>query len=139
LFIRFIGVLTLFSAHTVLAETPLEAAFPEADIIATCQLENGVAAVAAAAPGTSGAYYAVVPGEEPTKLENFVGDADLVCYSPEEAAGINRVINQSEGMTGGISPVGSGTVICGFLSSVETQCWQFDNDGNLKRVGGWET
>lgn len=121
-------------------EGPLaHSAFPSAHILASCQLTNGGVAIAAANPGIGGAYYIVVPGSEPTKLDEFAEEPDLACYSPEEATRLNSVISESEGISGGVVPSGSGTVVCGFLSSVETGCWQIDQGGNIKRVGGWAT
>lgn len=113
--------------------------FPSERVLASCPLASGGVAVATGDPGIGGVYYIVVPGSEPAKLGEFAGEADLACYSSEKAKRFNGVIAESEGISGGILPSGSDTVICGFLSSVEAECWQFDHDGNLKPVGGWTT
>lgn len=121
-------------------EGPLvNSAFPDARILTSCQLTNGGVAVAVANSGTGGAYYIVMPGSEPAELGEFAEEVSLACHSPEEATRLNGVIGESEGISGGIFPSGSGTVICAFLSSVEAGCWQFDLGGNIKRVGGWIT
>ncbi len=140
------GISLLFQILLAVALAPssqaaplVQLAFPNASILASCQLTDGGVAVAVASSGSGGAYYVLFPGSQPIKLEDFSGEANLACFSPEEAAQINHTIRESEIISGGILPIGSSTVICGFLSSVESVCWQLDNHGGIKRVGGWIT
>lgn len=120
--------------------TPLvQLAMPNASILASCQLVNGGVAVAVANPGSGGAYYVLVAGNQPVKLGEFSGEADLACFSPEETTHLNTTIAESEIISGRIVPIGSSTIICGFLSSVEAACWQLDNHGGIRHVGGWVT
>lgn len=132
-------LLTVALAPSSQAAPQVQPAFSNASILASCQLTDGGVAVAVANSDSGSAYYLLLPGTQPLKLEDFAGEADLACLSPEEASHLNSTIEGSETISGRILPIGSSSIICGFLSSVEAACWQLDSHGSVRRIGGWVT
>ena len=96
--------------------------------------------VAVPHPGGGGKYLVLGLTESAVELASYTGDADLACYSPDEAKALNQSIVASETIHGGISPSLSTTVVCGFVDNTSAVCWQYSPVARaFVKVGEWIT
>lgn len=97
-------------------------------------------AVAVPSPSGGGRYLVLQPGAEAMELGAYTGEADLACYSPDEARKLDRAIRQSETIEGGIAPRWKTTIVCAFTHDTTAVCWQHSpRERKFVRVGGWVT
>ena len=88
-----------------------------------------------------GGRYAVLESDATvTQLGSFTGGADLKCYTRAAARKLDTSIRSSETIHGHLSPRWSTTVVCAFVDSVTSVCWQYSPaDRTFVEVGGWVT
>ena len=87
-----------------------------------------------------GRYLALDADGRVTALSEFMGRADLSCYTRAEAEKLERSIRQSETIDGRIAPRWNTTVVCGFTDNTTAHCWQYSpGDRTFVTVGGWTT
>jgi hypothetical protein len=106
---------------------------------AHCKASEGTFAVAVRDTSTGGKYFILSADRTPTLLGSFSGEPELNCLSAESARDLSSVIQASETIHGKILPQSEAAVVCGFLSATEARCWQFEQEGALREIGGWVT
>jgi hypothetical protein len=117
----------------------------EGPIVAWCGAEfrsgqRGAFAVAVNSAAGGGRYVALDSDGRVTELAAFKSGAELACYSPAEAAKLNRTIKQSETIDGSIAPRWKTTVVCGFIDDTSAACWQYSPaDRTFVKIGQWVT
>lgn len=102
--------------------------------------ETGAFAAAVSGGAEGGRYVALERDGRLTVLAAFQGDADLTCYTRDEARRLDSTIKQSETIQGGVRPRWNTTVVCGFVDNTSAFCWQYSTA--LRRfveVGRWTT
>jgi hypothetical protein len=117
----------------------------EGTLTAWCRAEfiprrAGAFAAAVSGGAEGGRYVALEPDGRLSVLAAFQGDADLTCYSPDEARRLDSTIRRSETMQGAVRPRWNTTVVCGFVDNTSALCWQYSTA--LRRfveVGRWTT
>ncbi len=112
---------------------------PGAEIVAHCQISEGIFAVATRDSSRGGSYYILSASTSPAELGSFDGEPELQCVSIKSAKELDHAIRTSETIHGQISPSFEGTVVCGFVSATEARCWQLNKDQIGQQVGGWIT
>ena len=114
-------------------------------VTAWCRAEfiprtKGAFAVAVRASAEGGRYVAIDPDGHSSVLAAFEGDADLSCYTRDEARRLDSTIRRSETIQGAVRPRWNTTVVCGFVDNTSALCWQYST--TLRRfveVGRWTT
>lgn len=148
----------LFAAALLCGAAPAAPAPPPAELVrllARARLDGPVSAWCAGVfePGRPRAYAIAVPsstgggqylvlgmGESPVVLATFTGGADLACYSPARAKGLDRSIRASATVHGRIAPKWNTTVVCGFVENTSAVCWQHSPAARaFVKVGEWIT
>ena len=102
--------------------------------------ETGAFAAAVSGGAEGGKYVALDRDGRLTVLAAFQGDADLTCYTRDEARRLDSTIRRSETIQGAVKPRWNTTVVCGFVDSTSAFCWQYSTA--LRRfveVGRWTT
>ena len=150
-FAAFVGLVGagVVGAATAPAPTDLVALLAKAKIelpIASwCRgdFESGISrayAVAALSPTGGGQYLVLGMNGKVIELAPFTGGVDLACYSPAEAKELNRSLAGNTVVHGGVTPVWSTTVICGFVENTNAVCWQYSPKARaFVKVGEWVT
>lgn len=116
-----------------------------APIQAWCPLETEArraAGYALAVPSLAGGgrYLALGLDAHSSELAAFSGAADLACNTPAAARELDRAIAASATVQGRIQPMGSATVVCGFVAQTSAVCWQYSvRLRTFAQVGHWTT
>jgi hypothetical protein len=100
---------------------------------------KGYAASVTRAHG-GGRYLVFEAGQAVGELESFQGTPDLSCYTPAEARKLNASIRSSDTIGGGVVPLFTTTVVCGFVENTRAICWQYSpKTRTFVKIGEWQT